>query len=43
VVAPHIASATVLSRNGMAEIAAENLLAGLAGQPLRCPVNPPAA
>jgi len=40
VIAPHIASATVSSRNGMAEIAAENLLAGLRGQPLRCWVNP---
>jgi glyoxylate reductase len=40
VVAPHIASATVASRNGMAEIAADNLLLGLAGQPLRCWVNP---
>jgi glyoxylate reductase len=39
VVAPHIASATVSSRNGMAEIAADNLLAGLRGQPLRCWVN----
>jgi len=43
VVAPHIASATVNSRNGMAEIAADNLLAGLRGEPLRCWVNPPAA
>jgi glyoxylate reductase len=40
VIAPHIASATVFSRNGMAEIAAENLLAGLRGEPLRCWVNP---
>lgn len=40
VVAPHIASATVSSRNGMAEIAAANLLAGVRGQPLRCWVNP---
>lgn len=40
VIAPHIASATVSSRNGMAEIAADNLLAGLAGKPLRCWVNP---
>ncbi len=43
VVAPHIASATVSSRNGMAEIAADNLLAGLAGQPLRAWVNPEVA
>lgn len=40
VIAPHIASATVSSRNGMAEIAADNLLAGLRGQPLRCQVAP---
>lgn len=40
VIAPHIASATVSSRNGMAEIAAHNLLAGLRGEPLRCWVNP---
>lgn len=39
VVAPHIASATVASRNGMAEIAADNLLAGLQGNSLRHPVN----
>jgi glyoxylate reductase len=40
VIAPHIASATVASRNGMAEIAADNLIAGLKGEPLRCWVNP---
>lgn len=40
VVAPHIASATVASRNGMAEICADNLLAGLEGKPLRAPVTP---
>lgn len=39
VIAPHIASATFSSRNGMANIAADNLLAGLAGQPLRHCVN----
>ncbi len=39
VIAPHIASATVSSRNGMAEIAADNLIAGLNGEPLRCWVN----
>jgi glyoxylate reductase len=38
VIAPHIASATVSSRNGMAEIAADNLLAGLRGHTLRCEV-----
>lgn len=39
VIVPHIASATVLSRNGMAEIAADNLILGVKGKPLRCPVN----
>jgi glyoxylate reductase len=43
IVAPHIASATVSSRNGMAEIAADNLLAGLRGEPLRAWVNPEVA
>lgn len=43
VIAPHIASGTVSSRNGMAEIAADNLLLGLRGEPLRCWVNPEAA
>ncbi len=43
VVAPHIASATVNTRNGMAEIAADNLLAGMRGEPLRCWVNPDVA
>jgi len=40
VIAPHIASATTRSRNAMAEIAADNLLAGLEGRPLRSFVNP---
>ena len=40
VIAPHIASGTVSRRNGMAEIAADNLLAGVCGDPLRCWVNP---
>jgi glyoxylate reductase len=39
VIAPHIASATVATRNAMAEIAADNLLLGLAGKPLRHPVG----
>lgn len=43
VVAPHIASATVSSRNAMAEIAADNLLAGLRGEKLRAWVNPEVA
>jgi glyoxylate reductase len=40
VIAPHIASATVATRNNMAGIAADNLLAGVTGQPLRAWVNP---
>jgi glyoxylate reductase len=40
IVAPHIASATVGTRNAMAEICAANLLAGITGQPLPAWVNP---
>jgi glyoxylate reductase len=40
VIAPHIASATVASRDGMAEIAADNLVLGIEGKPLRHGVNP---
>jgi glyoxylate reductase len=40
VIAPHIASATVQTRDAMAEIAADNLIAGVTGQPLRAWVNP---
>ena len=40
VIAPHIASATFATRNEMARICAENLLAGLADQPLLSLVNP---
>jgi glyoxylate reductase len=43
IVAPHIASATVGTRNAMAEICANNLLAGLRGEPLPCWVNPDVA
>jgi glyoxylate reductase len=43
IVAPHIASATVATRNAMAEIAADNLLAGLEGRKLPHWVNPEAA
>ena len=39
VIAPHIGSGTTDSRNGMAEIAADNLLAGLRGEPLRHQVS----
>jgi glyoxylate reductase len=43
VVAPHIASATVGTRDAMATICAENLLAGLDGKPLPAWVNPDVA
>ena len=43
VVAPHIASATVRTRDQMAEICAKNLLAGLRGEPLPAWVNPEVA
>lgn len=38
-VLPHIGSATVAARNAMAARAAQNLLAGIQGQPLPFPVN----
>ncbi len=40
VIAPHIASATIQTRNEMARICAENLIAGLTGQRLTALVNP---
>jgi glyoxylate reductase len=40
VIAPHIASATVQTRNQMAEICARNLIAGVTGQALPAWVNP---
>ncbi|WP_232055969.1 2-hydroxyacid dehydrogenase [Tuwongella immobilis] len=40
VIAPHIASATVQTRDEMARICAENLLAGVLGQPLTACANP---
>jgi glyoxylate reductase len=40
VIAPHIASATVPTRNAMARICAENLIAGLTGQKMTSCVNP---
>jgi glyoxylate reductase len=43
VVVPHIASATYSTRDGMAEICADNLIAGVTGQPLRAWVNPEVA
>ena len=36
---PHIGSATLKARDDMAEISAENILLGLQGKRLRCPVN----
>lgn len=42
VIAPHIASATVGTRNAMAEICANNLIAGVTGQKLPAWVNPEA-
>lgn len=38
IILPHIGSATIASRNAMANICVDNLLAGLSGNPLRCPV-----
>ena len=43
VIAPHIASATVETRNQMAEICARNLIAGLTGAELPAWVNPEVA
>jgi glyoxylate reductase len=43
VVAPHIASATVGTRDAMARICADNLLAGVRGEPLPAWVNPEVA
>jgi glyoxylate reductase len=40
IVAPHIASATVQTRNAMAEICANNVIAGVTGQKLPACVNP---
>ena len=40
VLAPHIASATVGTRNAMAEICAANLIAGVTGRKLPAWVNP---
>jgi glyoxylate reductase len=42
-IVPHIASATVQTRNAMARLCAENLLAGVRGQALPNWVNPDAA
>jgi glyoxylate reductase len=39
-IVPHIASASLATRAKMAEMAAANVLAGLAGERLPTPVNP---
>lgn len=41
IILPHIGSATVATRDAMAQISVDNLLAGLAGRPLPCPVVAP--
>jgi glyoxylate reductase len=43
IVMPHIASATYSTRDGMADICADNLIAGVTGKPLRAWVNPEVA
>jgi lactate dehydrogenase-like 2-hydroxyacid dehydrogenase len=42
IIAPHLGSATVQTRTRMAEISVENLLRGLAGDPLLHTVAPAA-
>ncbi|MHC4404057.1 MAG: 2-hydroxyacid dehydrogenase [Planctomycetota bacterium] len=42
VISPHQASATPRARLAMSEIATDNLLLGLCGEPLRCPASTPA-
>jgi glyoxylate reductase len=41
IITPHLGSATEQTRRHMAEVSVENLLAGLAGQPLKFRVFPP--
>ncbi|HEX4588991.1 MAG TPA: D-glycerate dehydrogenase [Gemmataceae bacterium] len=43
IIMPHIASATCSTRDDMAEICADNLIAGVTDQPLRAWVNPEVA
>ncbi len=43
VISPHQASATPKARSAMSEIATDNLLLGLRGEPLRFPALPPTA
>ena len=38
-IVPHIGSATIESRSAMSTIAAENIIRGIRGEPLRCAVN----
>ena len=40
VLTPHIASATVATRRRMADLAADNLIAALTGEPPPTPINP---
>ncbi len=42
IITPHLGSATEQTRRRMAEISVENLMAGLSGRPLPCPVAPAA-
>jgi lactate dehydrogenase-like 2-hydroxyacid dehydrogenase len=41
VLVPHIGSDTYATREAMADLAVDNLLAGLAGEPMPRSVNPP--
>jgi glyoxylate reductase len=41
IITPHLGSATEQTRQRMAEVSIDNLLAGLTGRPLPCPVVPP--
>ncbi len=43
IVVPHIGSATVAAREAMTELAVQNVLAALDGQPMPHPVSPPPA
>ena len=43
IITPHLGSATEQTRQRMTEVSIENLLAGLSGRPLPCPVVPAAA
>jgi glyoxylate reductase len=43
IVVPHIGSATVAARQAMGELAVQNVLSALAGEPMPHPVSPPPA